>query len=352
MKKKTKIYTIGACCVAAGIMLSAVGIAAGGWPGVSISATGIHSTGNRPDKKAHVLEKTKLEEFNKVSMDIDYADLEIIPSDDYYIEYRLSGSDGEPEYKIDNDSLIFREKPKNGNFMFFNFGNFSWSNDYNEKYYVKLYMPEDKMYEKIQIYNDSGDLNAGILKAEDMSLEVEYGDIGVESLNSKTLAVSLDSGDFKAKEVYTDTLELNNDYGKVIVGELTADSANIQLESGKTAIDKSTINNLTLDSSYGGVKLGSAHISDGSIDMESGKLEILGAVLGNVEVNSAYGDVAIQLEDNPETYAMKLKTEYGSVNVPFDGRYISEDDEERFEMSGKGGKSLEISCESGDITVK
>lgn len=355
MKKKSKIYVIGACCVAAGILITGAGIAAGGWPGISVSSSGLHTVGSHHGKEPYILEKTKLDEFDSINLNLEYADLDIIPSDGYYLEYRLSGSQNKPECNTDNKTLTLKEKPNtNGRIMFFNFGNFLWDNNeyINEKYYVKLYLPADKIYDEVKIYNDCGDVNAATLEAQDLSLEVAYGDIDAEAIKSKTLSILMDSGSFKVENVKADEMILNNEYGPTRIRNLSAGTAKIELDSGDANIDKAIINDLTLSDSYGAVKFSYADIAEGSIYMSSGDLQILDAVIGDLEAKSEYGDVDIQLRDDPASYTMKLKTEYGSVDVPFDGSYISEDDEERFELVGKDGKILRISCESGDITIE
>lgn len=356
MKKKAKIYTIGACCIAAGILITGAGIAAGGWPGVSVSSTGVHTAGNHNKKEPYVLEKTKLDEFDNINIHLEYADFDIIPSDDFYLEYRLLGSQNTPEFNTDNKTLTLKEIPNNnGQIMFFNFGSFYWGDNdayENEKYYVKLYVPEDKVYDEVKIFSSSGDFSAATLEAQDLSLEVEYGDIDADTINGKSLNLSMDSGNFKVEEVKSDTMTLTNDYGYTRIRDLNAGTAEIEVDSGDVNVDKAIIDDLTLSDSYGAVKFSYADIAEARISMSSGDLSILDAVIGSLEADSEYGDVDVHLRDDPSSYTMKLKTEYGSVNVPYDGSYISGDDVERFEMEGKIGKSLKISCDSGDITVK
>lgn len=355
MKKKSRIYVIGACCIVSGILVTGVGIAAGGWPGVAVTNRGLHTSSSNHNREPYVLEKTKLDEFDNINLDVMYADVDIIPSDDFYLEYRLDGSQRTPEFNTDDKTLTLKEKPNNnGKIMFFNFGDFTWGDDHyeNEKYYVKLYLPADKVYDEVKIYSDSGDVSAATLEAEDISLEVDYGDIDAEAIKGKTLSISMDSGNFKVKEVKADELSLTNEYGPTKIHTLDAGTAKIDLDSGDASVDKAVVDDLTLSDSYGEVTFNYADITAGSIKMDSGDLRIMDAVIGNLDVKSEYGSVDIQLRDDPASYSMKLKTEYGDVDVPFDGSYISEDDVERFELVGKSGKTLNILCESGDINIK
>lgn len=120
--------------------------------------------------------------------------------------------------------------------------------------------------------------------------------------------------------------------GDVSVKEIAADSLNLQVV-------------------YGDAKLKSVEMEQGYIEMEAGDLIGDRLLAKELSVESDYGDVKLSFADEPESYAMKLWTEYGEIDAPQGGRLTGEDGEERYTAEGTEGKSLSVSCEAGDIIV-
>ncbi len=79
MKKATRnILIISACCMGAGVLAAAAGLAAGGWFGIQITRDGIRSASS--DNEPYILKKTKLDNFSEIKIDIgSEADIELPP---------------------------------------------------------------------------------------------------------------------------------------------------------------------------------------------------------------------------------------------------------------------------------
>ena len=70
MKPVTKKVLIeSACCIAAGIVLTGAGLAAGGFPGLQITRSGVLSSSDTP--APHQLDKTQIDPFTDMEIVID-----------------------------------------------------------------------------------------------------------------------------------------------------------------------------------------------------------------------------------------------------------------------------------------
>ena len=110
MKPVTKkVLIVSACCIAAGIVLTGAGLAAGGFPGLQITRSGVLSSSDTP--APHQLDKTQIDPFTDMEIVIDEGDLEILPSNDgnCYLEYLLDGSGSEPEWEVRNGTFYFTQ---------------------------------------------------------------------------------------------------------------------------------------------------------------------------------------------------------------------------------------------------
>ena len=106
MKKTAKRILLLSCSLmAAGLLFTGIGFAAGGRPGISWTQKGIVSVSSQTEYR---LEKTKIDSFKNAQIDINsMADIRILPSDDknYYIVYILDGDYNEPSYEVKGDTL-------------------------------------------------------------------------------------------------------------------------------------------------------------------------------------------------------------------------------------------------------
>lgn len=349
MKKRNKWYLAAGGCIAAGVILVSVGVAAGGWPGITISSKGIHFVGDARENGAYILEKTELEDFSSADISLDYGDFQLIPSDGFYLEYCLSPGSREPEYSVKDGTLSFKEHPGN-EIMIMNLGT-DWFDGENADYEVKLYVPEDMVFEKFILDNESGDIQAENVEAKTLDWNVEYGDLTAESVKGDQVTITAESGNCTIGACKAETLVFDSEYGDIKLETCEAKEGNIRLESGSLKIQEANLGETVLESAYGDVSFQKCEMDKADITMESGKLEMLKAKLGETKIESAYGDVTVELEDEEASYTMDLSTEYGTIEAPKAGRHFSQDDEESFQMDGSGNKKLTIQCESGDIRI-
>lgn len=349
MSKKNKIYIAAVCCAGLGIVLTAGGILAGGKPGLSVGSTGVHLMGEEPED--YVLEKTALEEFSEAEIYVEYGDFRLIPSDGYYLEYRIDGSMGKPEYQAENGAFTFRETPKK---EVLRFQIMDWGHTgARGKSYVNLYVPEEMFFRKFSLDSDSGDGELETLQGENLELDLEYGDLNAGTIQGEQVKITSDSGNFTIQTLKAGELELENEYGEVKAETLTVDrTGEITQDSGGLRLGACEAGDLTISLEYGDLTAESLRAGTLTAESDSGNMKI-----GSLQIEDKasfrleYGDVTLGLAGDPEEYTMKLETEYGSVHAPEGGRSISDDDKTVYQSQGTKKKSLEITCESGDIQV-
>lgn len=351
MKKNSKIYIAAAACVGIGIVLTAGGIMAGGIPGVSIGSDGIRMLGDR-NREGYLLEKTELEEFSSVEMDVDYGNFRLIPSDGYYLEYCLNGRNQKPEYEVNHNTLIFNEKSA-ANHVQFQLISFGIS-EVHEEYYVNLYVPEDVYFENFVLENGGGDAEIENLKGGSIDLHLDYGTLSADVIEGDTVKIELESGKMEAEQVTgREELKISLDYGDLTAETLNAaGTGKVVLSSGNMTLDSCIAKDMQMHLDYGDAKIQEMKVDSLEIANESGNVTIGELALedqGSLTLD--YGDANIGIGDDFTGYTMDLRTDYGEITVPEAGRLIKEDDEQSYRLEGTQDKKLEISCSSGDIMV-
>lgn len=314
-KRSKKIVIVSASLMACGVILGGAGFAMGGYPGVQISRHGIFSTSTKSEPCE--LAKTKLDSFSKVKISVDsYADIQILPSDDnsFYLEYLLDRSYGEPEYQVKDDILTVHHNNQGVGFINLTFETFDTLPDTH----IQLYVPEGKVLDYLDIYNDSGDVMISDVHVKDSKISIDYGDLTLNNSDLDSLDLHLDSGDFITDDTEISILNLQNEYGD------------------------NTLNN------YKGSYI--------TADLDSCSLMIDAVELDSLECDIEYGDVNLALPGKLDTYTFDISTEYGDILLPksaprgyFTNR--NDDSEVYYQTDGDGKHMIQVKADSGDVSV-
>ncbi len=309
-----------------------------------------------PYPKAWKLEKTKLEEFSDISVNLSYCDFSILPADGYYLEYRMDGVCEEPAYDVSDDSFRFQEghtqaKYRSGFHFFFNPANFSSANQ--GPYYMNLYIPADQYFGLLNISCDSGNIEINGLQAETAEISADYGDLNMDSFSGKTLSVSTNSGNMTLGTIACEDLDISNEYG-----DITADSfqveenTSVKLNSGSLTLSKLESGQLTLSNEYGDCIIDKITVKNSDISMDSGALKLRQATLGDTNITNEYGDTILNLANDVSDYNYDLNAEYGSVKL--DGKEIEtgDDGEVYYQKDNGKNQNIRIFCDSGRIEIR
>lgn len=312
MLNKKVVGLAAAGCIGAGTAILILGCILGGRPGYFIDREGVHAAGTAESREPYVQKKIKIDEFSSMNIDLEYADLEVIPSDDYYLEYRIEGSNRKPVWSVKNGKLTFNEREMKGFGSFMVWGTTPFESDGNYK--VKIYIPEDKALENVRISSDDGDVVLPDLTVKSLSTTCEYGDLSVESLSGDRWDVTMDNGVLKAGNVETEKVVVDNEYGDCIFDRVIGDTVKVTLDDGN-------------------LKVNSMDVRDFRVENE-------------------YGDVELTTADSWEKYDMDLHTEYGQIILP-DGRNCSnrDGDEEQYRVANGNDKKISANSDDGDIHI-
>lgn len=349
MKKSSKVYLAAAVCIGVGIVFTAGGIMAGGWPGVAVNSHGIRMLGDR--REEYILEKTKLSDFTSADIHLRYGDFSVIPSDDYYLEYCLNGDGREPEYEIEDETFVFEEAPAaSEGFQIMSFG----ISDMRRSHYMNLYVPEDVYFENFDLNHEYGDVQAEKLKGTSIKLNLDYGDLYAGTIQGEKAEVNLTYGTMDAEEITgSQKLEISMNYGDLTVENLNApENGSVNLENGNASLVSCTAGNMTIDLEYGDLKVQMIKGDNLNIENKSGDVTLGELALEKKgTISLEYGNAKMGLSGILEEFTLNLNTDYGEIHVPGTGRFEHETDEKNFYQQGTGDKILTVSLSSGDITI-
>ncbi len=300
----------------------------------------------------YTLEKTKLENFSSASICLDYADISILPADDFYLEYRLDGTCQEPDYGVRDGVFHFQEGSAQRQYTIsFNL----FGNPVNrEPFYLNLYVPADQYFELLTMSVESGNVKLEQISAKEADVTLEYGDLTLEEFSGTTLNISSESGNTEAKTITCDDLTVSASYGDFTGGTISVSGSSIfDLESGNLEISSLTAGIFSAENAYGNCDVEHITAERLTCSLESGNLTLKDAAPKQAEVNMEYGDVTLRLADTVSDYSYDLETEYGDLNI--DGTQIEPDEDGTVlyrKQNGGKKKSIQIHCESGSVTIR
>ena len=267
------------------------------------------------------LEKTKIDDFDKINIKTNTIDIKIAQSDDKncYIAYNLKKEKGEVPavYEVSGGEFKLRQK---SNHVTINVdlsglaAILSGTQDYVRQNQFVLYLPKDKQ----------------ISTAE---FDTEDGDISIDGLKSDKTDIAVDAGDIKLENA-----ELQS-------GKITS-------SDGDIVVKNTNLKGMALTDNYGDVKCNDGSFEDIAVKLNDGDLKLQNTKLtGNIKIDSDYGDVKVIGFDDWNDILVSAKTSYGdvSVNHKIDG----EKTETSFEKNVENPSAkLEIDCSDCDISIR
>lgn len=324
--KGTKIAVIAALSgIGIGGIALGAGIAMGGSPLFYYDKNGIHVKENTAEvtEQDYVLENTKTGKLKGLDIELENADLEIVPGNDWTVEYVLNGFMQEPEFALENGTLCIREsrygKENTGNWLGYDWFGYHWwgsSETYHQSPYVRVTVPDGAKLEEVSLINRYGDVRVDKkLYARETDLYTENGEVRMDGWEGNRL-----------------NLEML--YGELVTGALEGED-------------------VTLKNRHGGMKLGTLAAKSAQIEAENGDLTADVTKAENMDVDMQYGNVTLNLHGGMDVYGVSLHSDYGTIRTP-EGTV-----EENECMSGSdfirmnGEKAgIRVNTESGDIRIR
>lgn len=309
MKKTNKRLLIaGGILCAVGVLFFGVGVTSGGKNYVkSADLNRISGTATMDSNDSHaILSKTKINAFSSVNIDLRNLDLDVKESDDdnFYIAYNIETNDGmlPLSYQVQDDTLNIVEKK----------GHESYSYIHIDINFLQ------EMLGQSHVIENSNKVTVYIPKKNDMSsfsCKMGYGDLNIESLNTKQAVIQNDDGDIKITDSTFKNLELKDDLGDLKIKDTTLINSQIEMADGDVKAENVTFT-------------------------------------GKNEIRSSLGDITLSIPE--KTLAdLSVEAEASEINIPEElGKVMTdEDDEQSVDSENKTQNSLEIESEDGEITI-
>lgn len=309
MKRRIKnCLAAGAGCVVAGALLFAVGFLNGGKNYVLAADLNQWKGSATKEDSTYGLEKTKIDDYSTLNVDLSSLNLQIVSSDDdsYYISYTTSDSkEKEPvSYDVKNKILTLKED--------------SDSNSYT--------------------HIDIGFLTAFLSKDKDFTTDE----------NVVTLYVPTDAR-FQSANI-------NSSFGDILINSSCFESGKISSDDGEIFIKNSTLKDVTVSASFGDVKTYDSKIRACNFELSDGDFVAKDSEFtGENSISSSLGDIDIEAKkEQLLTLGFDASTSFGDIEVPdfLEGKLHEEDaDESSYQRSGKDG-NLKLQADDGDIVIK
>lgn len=298
----------GAGCVVAGALLFAVGFLNGGKNYVLAADLNQWKGSATKEDSTYGLEKTKIDDYSTLNVDLSSLNLQIVSSDDdsYYISYTTSDSkEKEPvSYDVKNKILTLKED--------------SDSNSYT--------------------HIDIGFLTAFLSKDKDFTTDE----------NVVTLYVPTDAR-FQSANI-------NSSFGDILINSSCFESGKISSDDGEIFIKNSTLKDVTVSASFGDVKTYVSKIKACNFELSDGDFVAKDSEFtGENSISSSFGDIDIEAKkEQLLALGFDASTSLGDIEVPdfLEGKLHEEDvDESSYQRSGKDG-NLKLQADDGDIVIK
>ena len=317
MSKATKAWLITASALTAlGLIIFAAVMTVCDWDFTKLSTVEYKTEVYNPDG-----------EFDKISVDTDTAEIELVPSENKECKVVCFESEKAEHYAaVENSTLVISSTDKR-----------KWY----EYIGISLKTP------KITVYLPQNSYNL-------LSAECDTGNITVpETLSFKTVQINGHTSDVDFFASVSDNVQIKVSSGNISVGTLTADSLSLAAGTGDIKVNSVSINNgINIKASTGTVKL--TDISCGSIlaDSNTGDMRFKNVLVsGSLSVESGTGNVGF---DNSDADTVCVKTGTGDVT----GTLLSEKvfatktstGTVRVPKTASGGK-CEITTSTGNIII-
>ena len=302
---------------------------------------------DKEDAKEFTIEKTAVDLIKGIDIHTRIANVQLIPSDKYYVEINYLYWEDAPEYSLENGVLRFDDADSFPN---------SYSIRFNLNNYIKIYLPADAALDKINVEDAAGDIDASGFTTDDLNLSVSYGDLTLDNVTALDSDITLSSGSSSIKDFNASKMKYSNSYGNAkftninnssvtLPDSKTFDNFNASLSSGEINIKGLNSSSIDISNSYGNVTCEEVTGDKLSASLSSGDFDVSKSDIKDISVSDSYGDVTLNVNGTTEDYRFDLSTSYGDINV--DGK--SYDD--HVVLDHGGDRSIDADLSSGDIDI-
>lgn len=302
---------------------------------------------NKADAKEYEIKKEAVDPITSIVIDTRIADVEIIESDNYYVDIDYLYWDEAPVYTLENGKLTFDDSHSLPD---------SYSINFNLDNIIRIYLPKAAALDRMTIDSSAGNVTLEGFTADNLRTTVSYGNFKMKNAAAVKADITLSCGKSEISDFQTGEFDFRNSYGNAdftnintgdegLSSDVAYDSININMSSGNASIDGMQSKSVDVENSYGNITCKGITADSFDARLSSGKLDVSKADLRESDVRNSYGDVILSLLGAEEDYSLDLNTSYGNVSVEgksYDDHYVLDND---------GSRNVTANLSSGDVKV-
>ena len=191
---------------------------------------------------------------------------------------------------------------------------------------VTITVPKNSKLDQLAITNRSGDVKVEQQDAKEITLDLKSGDVNFSDVNV--------AGDLKIQQKYGD-LQLDQVNSKILA---------VLNNAGDTKITKSKFEKFEFEGNYGDINVKASKFNQSTIKNASGDISLTdNDMFGENIIINRYGDIKIK---SPSTLAVKVITKYGDSYL--NGNEINSNYHTQTKQTEN---SLSIESNSGDVAI-
>lgn len=261
------------------------------------------SSATSSEKYENENESVSLEAFRNINIVSDLNNIEIIPADKYKLDLKYKKEYVNVEYKIENKTLIIKEKKvKNEAYNLEDYKN-------NKGNGIKIYIPKNTQINNLSIASNISNLY----------------------LNG----------------ISTNKLDLSCDTGNININNCKSSQSNILTATG--SIDVENLDGLTakFESNMGNINIVNSSIRE-TLELSNnlGHTKFQGELLGNINVSNNLGNIELNINNKQKEYNYNLQTDSGKIIIN------DETKNKKFIKDNNSKFNINLECNSGNINLK
>ncbi|MGL4913825.1 MAG: DUF4097 family beta strand repeat-containing protein [Romboutsia sp.] len=336
MKFSKLILKISLGLIAIGIVLSSLGFLMGGKTNlvknnfVSISS----------DDTKRIIETKKLDDFDKINIDVKLDYIELIKSNENKLELNYNENLNKVDYQVQDGNLTIMQTAKNQVGVHVNLL------QNRNLDYMKLYIKDSSSLENLNINVSDSEIKISEINSNLVDIISDYGNVDINNLNSNKINLSAKDGNINLDNInVSDKINVNNNYGEIDISNSNFENFSTSLSDGNLDISNTTVKTSDITNKYGNITLSDFLSSGLNIDVNDGNVDLIGSFMGDTNVNNKYGNIDIISNDSEDLYNYSIINKYGDINVG------NQNPEGSIIKNSNGKHTLNLNCNDGNINV-
>lgn len=331
MNKRRKILIAACFCMAAGLLLAAIGYFTGASRTVVLGSRGITIVGGS-GKEVKSQKGIKLDGFTSVDGKIGDSDIHFVPSDHFGMDFTYSDEADKPKAVVSNGVLKITQQSETGS---------HWcsidlsAGNSHSSHSITVYYPTGIRLEKFSLQEDSGSIDASNFSAANTDIGCASGNVTLKDTSCGNCIIQMENGDSTFTSVRANTLKYQNKYGSsdFDTTQVSGSGTSIVSSNGRIRMQNCTIPDFTLSDDCGSVSLTSLKTNQLKAQLKDGELQSANCIVSKAQVENTDGSV--KMTGLSLTAGAEIRCKDGSISL--DGLL-------------KGKTVLHSDC--GSVTVK